>query len=602
MAYTTILYHNTGFTVSNPPATLSVLESAAKSITEGPELQIVQPYPLTYIDIPGSYADIMNVDYVKVGDYIYAAEPLPMPAGDVVTLSLVFEPIPTFAGSFSVVSGMTERTTQHSDEFGEYCQNDPLTSPMEPLQLDTRLLFNGAYWSGTAWEYTTICATMVDFSKAQETSEGSGEYTFPGVTFTDPYNAENSVTTPSIPCNSDTRKTTVKTTIGGTEYTLPISPGSVLAPVESFDKVKDLLRSLGAEGSVKLYNVPDPFTDAAHDGGDTSYYTTLTAAEKTANGFDIEYATVKNKRVLYGEYNQWGLLTASGSRKEYPVEDILEEDGTSPKVVMVADPRPDGKPYYRYHTYKRNHSGGTFFLCAVPGAPWEQLPIVWTGASQSWIAQQDAAYQQLTGYAAQQYSLKGQQIQYERQMSDLAAGNGVAPGLPSADTNAAGAASLISTALRGVLTDIRDSKRAAQDYQRTRAYQVASYNTARQKELLDYGYSQSAVAPELSMPYQSDLARDIMGNGVIMYRYRYSTNDINRIDKLLTMYGYKISRPVALTDIYPTGKTSGFVYFQAQGITLTSDTVPKWGLELLEEQLAAGARIWWQRPDPSLYG
>lgn len=609
MAYSTTLYHKTGFTVSNPPATLAVLQAAATTTTTGPDLEIVQPYPLTYIDIPGTYPDIMDVDYVKVGDYIYAATPYPMPAGDVVELALVFEPIPTFAGAFTVVSGIIERTTQHDDEFGEYCQEDPLTAPMDPLEIDAKLLFNATYWGGVSWDYITVCATMVDFTKATETEEGSGDYTFPGVTFTDPYNSENSVTVPSIPGNSGDRKTTFKISIGGTETELPISPGTVLVPLAQFEKVKDLLRSLGAEGSVSLYNLPTFYGSSFPTDTDITYYTQLEATDKKETGFSINYATVTNKRVLYGQYNQWGLLSASGSKKEYAVEDILEEGGETPVVVMNADLRPEGKPYFRFRTYKGNTSPDLFFLCAIPGAPWEQLPIVWTGASGSWIAQQNQAYQMLSGEAAMQNEMKEQQIAYNRKQWDYAAGKGEYPGFPSlgkdeniAVTGPYRAVTVMQDAFSGFFNDLKDAKRAAQDYARTTNYQIAAYNSARENELLNYGYSQSAVAPELSMPYQSDLARDVMGNGVILYRYRYSANDVKRIDKLLTMYGYRISRAATITDIYPTGKTSGFVYFQAQGITLSSDTVPKWALELLEAQLTAGARIWWQKPDASLYG
>lgn len=65
--YTAILYHNTGFSGNNIPADVSVLTNCAKKI-EQKTLNIVQNYPLTYIDIHGKFNDYKDVDYIKSGN------------------------------------------------------------------------------------------------------------------------------------------------------------------------------------------------------------------------------------------------------------------------------------------------------------------------------------------------------------------------------------------------------------------------------------------------------------------------------------------------------------------------------------------------------
>ena len=134
------------------------------------------------------------------------------------------------------------------------------------------------------------------------------------------------------------------------------------------------------------------------------------------------------------------------------------------------------------------------------------------------------------------------------------------------------------------------------DYTRASEYNKAMYGHNRTKELTEFGYSQAVVQPEISTPYNANLIREMTNNGVIVYRYKYSENDLARIDKLLTMFGYAIVRPVTMEDIYENGKTSGFTYLECQGISLTSDTLPKWYLDLMEAEIESGIRIWHSRP------
>ena len=94
----------------------------------------------------------------------------------------------------------------------------------------------------------------------------------------------------------------------------------------------------------------------------------------------------------------------------------------------------------------------------------------------------------------------------------------------------------------------------------------------------------------------AEFMRDFYGNGVLVYRYIYSQNDINRIDKLLTMYGYKYSKPLELTD-FTNRKNFNFVL--SRNVTLSGYS--KWINNALAEQIANGVRIWHVLPDNSYY-
>lgn len=588
MSYTATLYYSTGFSGNNVPASVSVLESCARS-TSTVELQIVQSYPLAYIDIPGKFDDYKMVDYVKVGDYVFQATPAPMPSNDGARLYLTFRGLTGSGGNFSIMQGVTARTTIHDDDtFGAYTQEDPLMVPVKPLQVDIALLLSDT-------DYTTVCVSAVDLSKAQETSDG--DYTFPGKTFTDPNDPDKYVTTPYVPGNDTETVFTLMDT------DLPSNPGTRLFGLSQFDKCKGLIRSLGLEGSVSLYRIP--MTGTTLTGSADTYYSGASCRRRGEEAFDPSYATVKNKRVLYGSYNRWGLVTASGDKTEFNVEDILPSGYAGGAVVVYRynDLRPDGCPYFRFEYYLGSADVKYFFLKSVKGAPWQNAPIAWTGASGSWIAsyQHENAMSEMA--ASYQYEQKGRQISQERARLDYMTGSdykGQGSGL-SKISDPASLVGGITGAAQGLMDSLVSAERSEQDYARVSAYNAAMYDHNRTKELSEFGYSQSAVAPEISNPYQGNLIREMTGNGVIAYRYRYSDYDVKRLDKLLTMYGYAITRPVTKADILPDEHPSGFAYLECQAISLTSDTLPRWYLDLMEAEIESGVRIWWQRPDISAY-
>ena len=137
---------------------------------------------------------------------------------------------------------------------------------------------------------------------------------------------------------------------------------------------------------------------------------------------------------------------------------------------------------------------------------------------------------------------------------------------------------------------------------KTQQYDIRDYESkfrlAQEKELLDFGYSQSVVVPTLNFPYNGDAIRDVLGNGVINYRYRYSDNDLHRIDKLLTMYGY-IDRRKFEPSMMNAHKD--FDYLQLTGVSISGSTLPMWWRDIIKTQLNTGLRVWHVKPDSKYY-
>lgn len=577
--YTAILYHNTGFSGNNVPADVSVLTKCAKKM-EQKTLNIVQNYPLTYIDIHGKFNDYKDVDYIKIGDYVYEAFPAPMPSNDGARLSLTFRGLTGSGGAFKIVQGVTARTTRHGDTFGEYAMPDPLTKPSEPLQIEYKNILDDSL-------HQAVVVSTVDLSAV--INDGNGGYTFPGKTFTDPNDANKFVTVPYVPPNDE--ETTFK--LDGVD--LPSNPGTKLFSVDQFNKAKGILRSLGLESSVSEYLIPTNGTTFTYKSTDNAIFSEVSSNRIVEPAFDPNYGEVTNKRVLYGEYNTWGLVTASGDKSEFNVEDIVPSGyvGGSVLVIRKSDLRPDGRPYFRFEYYLGNRNDDYFFVKAVQGAPWQNTPIVWTGASNSWIASYQHANRMTEMTADFAYGQNSRDIGVQREHAKnlLEMTEGVVDAAKSAitHTDPIDAVTKIGTAAYNYTN-------ATIDYTRASAYNKAMYGHNRTKELTEFGYSQAVVQPEISTPYNANLIREMTNNGVIVYRYKYSQNDLARIDKLLTMFGYAIVRPVTMDDIYENGKTSGFTYLECQGISLTSDALPKWYLDLMEAEIESGVRIWHSRP------
>ena len=116
------------------------------------------------------------------------------------------------------------------------------------------------------------------------------------------------------------------------------------------------------------------------------------------------------------------------------------------------------------------------------------------------------------------------------------------------------------------------------------------------QELQEFNINQNIVAPQLMFP-RSEGLRDFLGNGCYAYRYYLEDSDLAKFDKILTMYGYRITEPLTKTMFNVRSK---FNYIKAKGVSI-GGSLPKWLREGMAQELAIGKRFWKVAPDKTIY-
>lgn len=345
-----------------------------------------------------------------------------------------------------------------------------------------------------------------------------------------------------------------------------------------------------------------------------------------------------NKRVYYGSYQPYVIASIAGNQRQYNAEQLYGGDYTeNPDIYFISDPRPDGTVYYYFkHIYgedidKSAMSRGVLLGNIVPSLQWDSIPLNYTDVSGGKLNQQsytasraslDLSYNQQTrgflnksimsigdflgGTSGGQDNDIGSLLSF---ISNTAgAGAGVAnTALDSiATTGATAAASGVgsiagggaiaaaaSAALPVIAVGAGAAALGAQQYSKL-AKVRENYLLDTNIELSQYLSTNNVVAPVISFPPNVTLARQIYGEQPICYRYRYSDNDVKRIDKILTMYGYKVCEPA---DISMLTSHQTFNYFQGSvKVKGKNHTLPSWLSEMCSAELSAGVRIWHQKP------
>lgn len=126
-----------------------------------------------------------------------------------------------------------------------------------------------------------------------------------------------------------------------------------------------------------------------------------------------------------------------------------------------------------------------------------------------------------------------------------------------------------------------------------------SYGTQRMNDLMQYQIDTQVTQPDVRFPYQSEPARELYGNGVLIYRYNYTEHDIQRIDKLLTMYGYKYTKTLEDTDFTNRER---FNYVECSNVTVKfKTTLPRRYRDGVAMMLRTGVRVWHEKPNIEAY-
>lgn len=580
MSYQVKLYKNTGFNPENIPASPSVLDSVASAGTV-PALEIMQQRYLSGVRVSVSWDEVKDVDYCKIGDeYYFVGEGIHMVASDVAYLPLSLDPITSIGGvsNIKVLDGQTERYSGVSVGSG----SDPLLAPKNTMDIEGGWILGDT--AGTEYVECTL-------------SPGATATNMNAMTYTAPDTNEQVSVPQARSCNTQTifEDVTGNKNLRGTclyDSTNEATKRNIAT-----------LRSLGLEGSIISHvRYPVSMVDIttggeAHDGqtepiagkvkGTIVTQVQLPISEDIANGYD-NAAHINNS-----DFAKLGLVSCDGSSVEFVPADIDISQG----VMRITDPNPDGRPFFRFRKYKGDSSIGGFWKNAIGGMKWKNIPLKFVEASGTAISRIKTDNELTIDASAREYNrIKAVIDGVLRTVSfgtSIASGSSLATGRRSVDGgrmhqslsssaygNDGSSASFNSGSPISAITNLFDN--------------AFNNQIAQRKAITDFAVGTVQV-PQLSFPYEAETLRDVNGNGVYCYRYKYSAADLARIDKLITRYGKKYV--AALTeDMLVPGANDNFVFIQCNGVSVTHKTQAgrssNWLNQAIAGQLEGGIRIW----------
>lgn len=651
------LYYHTHLNTVNTLDRAALLETA--DYLDVPALDILQAEGMQSITVKATRAQVKNVEYVKLtdtesGDYFYYEAGIPQASSlDVQVIPILIDGVLTMGEMYGGVQNIPfldgiitrHHVAKANDEYGAYTEEDPLLIPSKELDMDIVKLFDDSDDEmNVVVESTIALDTQANHYQAHvytDTSTGN-EVTVPTVV--------------SVPQNSTAifgdRASMMTYETAGTEY----FDGNN----QTVQKGISAVRGLGIESGI-LNSYVLPSSQADMKPGKTGQILTIQGVRDTEDStLDFEYANVDNKRVLYGALNAYELISvASGMSATFKPEDLkVGETGDAPTVLKLTDPRPNGRPYFMFKFFKGSETESTL-KNAVAGMEWANAPLVYTGKSGSTLdqinfktaqrimnlAQGEAEYQNgmgpyraLAGLAGQAGgmalgSLGGSsngnmQLLHAIQAVDTSnlnqrnairnmylAQNGdkwfreqMGQAFDKATIDRFHAnetmnylmnnpSSPSGAGMSGIVGGVGNLAMSAVDYFHNKKQLESMYGARMSAEMAQFATGQ-ITAPALNFP-RSETLRDFIGNGVFVVRYKPQTSDIQKLDKILTMYGYKDTMPLVGGESVFNNR-SKFNFVQVQGCSIGGDA-PRWLREATAAQLSAGVRIWHVIPTRTAY-
>lgn len=632
-SYSVTLYKNSGYNVINVPDNPARLASDATTMIL-PSIEILQNRRLSQVLVACENADAEQADYIKIGNMYYAITDFTMQSVTTCLFQIVEKPLLSVGGitvasdgtvttNFDILDGVTSRCTVKEDTWGGYTAEDPLTAPQEPLQIQTEWLHPTGGNVPSTIDGDPVCIeSTIDL--CTQAFEGTGK------TYTDSETQETVTVPQTAPIKTSQEDFTTAFSIDGSSHTngteifIRNDTGNVEGSTGEnagvvVDKGLSVVRQLGIESGsiISQYRLPKEFC-----GGITVAYKFATGDDGAGAGQRIslitgingsmsstispDYASVKNKRVLYGDYNKYGMVTCAGNSAEFKPEDLGAE--TAPSISYKADPRPSGKPYYRFTEINGN---AEFWRNSLAGSPWENVPLIYQGASGSALTRLNFDNdRKIKSLEKEQYNenYTMAQIQAVAGMADSAISMAAGGGMMMSTAGSGSYAGQVSPGLEGTYNQGRSQMytggggilsgiagMASNAVKKTQYEDM--YNAQKANELSGLYQSTDVYAPTVNFPYNADILRDVESNGVLIYKYRMSDSDVARVDKLLTMYGYRTAEQLTPANF---GRRQKFDYVACSSVSVTGSW-PKWLCDDIADELKNGIRIWHVKPDSSAY-
>lgn len=617
--YSVRIYKSTGLNAVNiidKPSRLN--DDSIFDFEDLPALNILQNVFLDSVRVKVSWEKIKNADYCRIGNsqegyFYYFVTGVAMRSVDVAELALLPDFITSAGGidNVEILDGIVTRCHVSDDSYGAWNIEDEFLTPSEPLLLDTEMVtFSN--------ESTTYIESSLDLG------------------------AMACVASSEVYIDSEKEGVQVPktyTNILETHYSMDDKTGALthttLMPVsDMIMNGVNVCRALGVESAVRsMVVIPNSLIQAttalvqasATVNEDESavtlsvptesgsifrvYFGTPRIAEDaswqiatqlrgvfvdTQTQIPYEYQNVNNKRVLYGKLNKIGIITTAGNRLESNPEETRSGDANV-TIRSVGDPHPTGAPYHRFKTMNGNSSKSGFFMNAIKGLQWKQIPLMYS--AQSGNALNAINFQNSREMADLNYSLTptGAGVKALESLGvnrrDAEAGVVMMGGAIGA-IGGMGAGALTGNPVGALAGGVGGMATGA--YKTAGA--IAQYDTARRQEMQQFAIQQNVSSPEISISYDGEAFRDFYGETVIVYRYRPTPTDVRRLDNILTMYGYKVN--IAGKDA-PTNNRKYFNYLM--GNLTVGGNIPKWQADGISLQIANGVRIWHTKPSSDYY-
>lgn len=535
-------YFNTGFGSGNIPDSPAVLRLATSKVF--PSNWLLQNKDLTTTRLNATWSEVENIDYVAIGNSYYFVVGIKMQTEVCAELTLQLDGLTTAGGinALSFTDGWCKRAHTGNDTL--FANNIP-----EPFQPAQDLVIDGVKKIGTNPLYYTFISATVDLYNIEKVAD---EYLDSG--------GGIACYVPTIPKAKFETEVVISTPQGTTSNKLPnttlyYNTEDNAGGYDDLTAAIQTLRSLGLDTAITgSYSVPRQW--AIFGGYSEGIRTLHGLGGSEVSGIPYVYGSAKNKKV-YSLFNMYTIIATANGSSVTKDGHILYNNDQSPELFAISNPAPNGYPALQF-LYNEGRRCFTMEN-GVVGESWLNAPIAYGQVSGSLVQKQQYANREALQTANRQFD----------------AVSGIA--------NVIGKAA--SGNIGGLISGIWGT-----------ATSQAMGEVSQMNQRAEFETTQSFVVPEIQFP-QGVVNQMATGNGFLVYRVRLSDNDVARLDKFLTMYGYAQSKPLEKSDFR---NRRYFNYVQADGVNVGGNI----GLrirEMIAQQLSGGVRIWHTLPNPSYY-
>ena len=580
---------NTGFNLNNIPDNPSLLNTAATSVVT---LETLNCLPLSGKNTGSitvkTFAQLPQVDYMSLyfpqdGTTYYVTNiQYEYISLDTVKIDFTVDAWLTAGGlaNISKISGLTKRHHVSDDTFGKYTMPDELLVPTKPMKCACSPV-NETPGDSYDTDFVIVVAT-IDLFKLGEV-DANGNYVWAPDAGIDYTSDENVCCVPTVPNITSAMEPDLRVSSTAGEGVHMPACAYFNGNNDTVQRGIAMARSLGIEDAILYqYTIPANYIYEVtyyYDSQEPSRYgqsvfkriTTWYGGSLIGTGdvseLNLEYDTVMNKRVLTGDINAYHFVAiATGEEIKVNPEDWDATAGGRLATEPCIDPRPTGRPIYK-PLLKNTPSYG--FVSAVRGEQWAATPI---------------KYETLSGIdlTVQKFNNTRYGEALDFQISQEKATINQATGF-------------IDNAVRG---DVIGGTLGVAKSQMNMELDQISYQGSRAIEKAAFYMDNMIVAPQLNFP-RSETIRDVVGNGFVLWRNYLDPDDVDRLDVILNMYGYKDVKKLEKSDFT---NRQYYNYVEAGDVKISyTNAVNKRIVELAESQVEAGVRVWHRKPDTALF-